>query len=193
MVGRKAIGVVLAGGTGRRIGGDKAIVELDGRPLLHYPVAAVRRALGEVAVVAKRATALPRLDPDVAIWLEEDEPQHPLTGVVRALRSARSDAVVVVAGDMPFVTAELLRALARAGARGAPAVVPRAAGGLQPLCARYEVAALPALARFDPDVPMREAVAALQPRILEWPEDEPFFNVNRPEDLLHASAMLATR
>jgi molybdopterin-guanine dinucleotide biosynthesis protein A len=38
-----------------------------------------------------------------------------------------------------------------------------------------------------------EAVEALHPRILDWPEDDPFLNVNRPEDLLHASALLAGR
>jgi molybdopterin-guanine dinucleotide biosynthesis protein A len=187
------MGAVLAGGAGRRIGGDKAIVELDGRPLLQYPVTAVRSALGEVAVVAKRASALPHLHDDVPIWLEDDEPQHPLTGVVRALRGAAPGPVVIVAGDMPLVTRELLEALVRERARGAPAVVPFAAGRLQPLCARYEPAALAALVGFDPSVPVTEAVDALGPRILDWPDDEPFMNINRPEDLLHASALLAGR
>jgi len=57
----KPVGVVLAGGAGRRIGGDKATVELAGRPLLLYPLAAVRAVLRDVAVVAKRVTALPPL------------------------------------------------------------------------------------------------------------------------------------
>ncbi|MEA2256029.1 MAG: molybdenum cofactor guanylyltransferase [Solirubrobacteraceae bacterium] len=193
MVGRRAIGAVLAGGEGRRIGGDKAIVELDGRPLLQYPVSAMRAAVGEVAVVAKRATALPHLEDDVPIWLEDDEPQHPLTGIVRALHGAEPRAVIVVAGDMPLLTRELLEALLRERARGAAAVVPFAAGRLQPLCARYEPAALAALADFDPGASVSEAVDALRPRILDWPDAEPFLNVNRPEDLLHASALLAVR
>jgi molybdopterin-guanine dinucleotide biosynthesis protein A len=193
VVGRRTIGAVLAGGEGRRIGGDKATVELDGRPLLQYPVAAVRAALGQTAVVAKRTTALPHLEDDVPIWLEDDEPRHPLTGVVRALRGAAPGPVIVVAGDMPLLTRELLEALARERPRGAAAVVPFAAGRLQPLCARYEPAALAALADFDPGASVSEAVDALRPRILDWPDAEPFLNVNRPEDLLHASALLAGR
>ncbi|MGZ4267725.1 MAG: molybdenum cofactor guanylyltransferase [Solirubrobacteraceae bacterium] len=187
------VGVVLAGGAGRRIGGGKAVVGLEGRPLLDYPLQALRRAVGEVAVVAKHATALPPLGGDVAIWLEADEPRHPLTGVVCALRNAGGRPVIVVAGDMPLVTGELLAALVRAPLRGAPALVPRGGGRLQPLCARYEPAALAALQDFAHDVPTREAVLAIGPAILEWPDEQAFFNVNAPEDLLAAGALLAAR
>jgi molybdopterin-guanine dinucleotide biosynthesis protein A len=190
---RGPIGVVLAGGVGRRIGGDKATVELEGRPLLLYPLATLRAAFSDVAVVAKHATLLPQLDPDVAIWLEADQHHHPLVGVLHALRCARGRPVVVVAADMPFVTRALVTALARERARGAPAVVPRAAGALQPLCARYDPPALAALTGFDRAARPQEVVAALGPRILTWPDDEPFFNVNAPEDLLQAAALLGTR
>ncbi len=187
------VGVVLAGGGGRRIGGDKAVVSLDGRALLEHPLAALRRALGEAAVVAKRDTVLPGLPADVAIWPEDDEPRHPLTGIVAALRAARGRAVLVVACDMPLVGGDLLAALARAPAGGAPALVPRAGGRLQPLCARYEPAALGALQDFDQDQAATDAVLAIGPAILEWADEQAFFNVNTPEDLLQASALLAAR
>ena len=193
MARRGAIGVVLAGGDGRRIGGDKAMVELEGRPLLLYPIAVLRAVFDEVAVVAKQSTILPPLDVEVAIWLEADEPRHPLAGVVHALRCARGRPVVVVAGDMPFVTRGLVAALARERARGAVAVVPRASGRLQPLCARYDPRALAALVACDFAAPVSDLVAALSPRIVEWPDDEPFFNVNHPEDILQASALLSGR
>jgi molybdenum cofactor guanylyltransferase len=187
---RPAIGVVLAGGGGRRIGGDKASVELAGRPLLDYPLAALSAVLDDVAVVAKRSTTLPVLSARVAIWLEPDVPSHPLVGVVEALRRARRSPVVVVAGDMPFVTVDLLRALVGERVGSAPAVVARGAGRLQPLCARYEQGALRRLEGFDSTAPARDVVAALQPRILDWSDDTPFFNINRPEDLLQAAALL---
>ncbi len=190
---RRAIGVVLAGGVGRRIGGDKAMVELEGRPLVLYPLAVLRAVLDEVVVVAKQSTILPPLDADVAIWLEADEPRHPLLGIVHALRCARGRPVIVVAGDMPFVTRGLVSALARERSHGAPAVVPRAAGRLQPLCARYDPRALTALAASDFGAPVTEVVAALSPRIVDWPDDEPFFNVNHPEDILQAAALLSGR
>jgi molybdenum cofactor guanylyltransferase len=190
MARRSCIGAVLAGGGGRRIGGDKAMVELEGRPLVHYPLNVLRAVLDEVAVVAKQSTVLPGLDVEIAIWLEPEEPRHPLAGVVHALRCARGQPVVVVAGDMPFVTRGLVAALSRERSRGAVAVVPLASGRLQPLCARYEPRALGALAGCDLTAPLSDVVGALDPRILEWPDEEPFFTVNSPEDILQAAALL---
>lgn len=201
---RDPIGVVLAGGAGRRIGGAKAIVELRGTPLLLYPLRALQAVLAEVAVVAKLDSALPPL-PGVPVWTEPPEPAHPLAGIVYALRrlvppGAAGDAeparaILVCAGDLPFVDPALVERIARAEASGAPAVVPRVGGRLQPLLARYEPAALAPLAAAlarQPAPPLSAAVTALTPRLLELGEDDErsFFNVNAPEDLLTAAALL---
>jgi molybdopterin-guanine dinucleotide biosynthesis protein A len=187
------IGVVLAGGSGRRIGGGKAIVELHGRPLVSYPVGVLQAALGRVAVVAKADTELPPL-PGVEIWTEPEHPRHPLTGIVHALDGAEGRAVVVAAADMPFLTEQLVRRVATAEAGGRPAVVPRAGGRVQPLLARYEPSALPLL-RAARDAaatrPLTAVVEELGPLLLEVDGDaEAFFNVNLPEDLLTATAMM---
>src|SRR5581483_281554 len=101
---RGPIGVVLAGGAGRRIGGSKAQVLLRGRPLIHYPLAVLRAALDEVAVVAKGDTELPELG-GVELWIEPDEPRHPLAGILHGLRRAGGRAVLACAADMPLITA----------------------------------------------------------------------------------------
>jgi molybdenum cofactor guanylyltransferase len=187
------IGVVLAGGGGRRIGGAKATVELWGVPLLAYPVGALQAVLDEVVVVAKRDTELPPL-PGVGILTEPDVPRHPLTGIVHALEQVDGRAILVCAGDLPFVTTTLVRELADADAGGAPALVPRVGGRLQPLLARYEASALAPLAAALRGAgrwaPLRELVVALAPRVVELADERQFFNVNRPEDLLTASALL---
>ena len=72
-------------------------------------------------------------------------------------------------------------------------MVPRAAGRLEPLCARYEPRALSALAGCDLSSPVGDLVGALDTRILEWPDEEPFFTVNGPEDILQAAALLSGR
>jgi molybdopterin-guanine dinucleotide biosynthesis protein A len=186
------VGAVLAGGAGRRIGGGKATVELHGRPLLSYPVGALQAVLDDVVVVAKPRTELPEL-PGIAVWTEPDEPQHPLTGIVHALRCAGGRPVLIAAGDLPFVDAPLVRTLVAADAAGAVAVVPRAGGRLQPLLARYEPAArqplVDALAAASLGR-LGEIVAALDPQILEIDDERPFFNVNLPEDLLTATALM---
>lgn len=197
---RDPIGVVLAGGAGRRIGGAKAIVELRGTPLVRYPLAALQAVLAEVVVVAKHGTALPPL-PGVPIWLEPALPRHPLAGIVHALEGAGAAAriegmareILVSAGDLPFLTPSLVERLAREDAGGALAVVPRAGGRLQPLLARYGPAAhapLAAALTADPIPRLTDAVAALEPRLVEIDDATPFFNVNAPEDLLTAAGLL---
>jgi molybdenum cofactor guanylyltransferase len=196
---RDPIGVVLAGGLGRRIGGGKAVVGLHGTPLLEYPVRALQAVLAEVVVVAKQGSALPPLR-GVPIWIEPAEPRHPLAGIVHALEGAGATGadglareILVSAGDLPFLSPELVERLARADAGGAPAVVPRAGGRLQPLLARYGPAAYAPLAAAlagDPLPSLRDTVAALGPRLVELDDELPFFNVNAPEDLLTAAGLL---
>lgn len=185
---RALVGVVLAGGAGRRMGGAKALADLGGRPLLHRPLAALREVADEVAVVAKRDTELPPLPGGVGVWLEPDEPRHPMTGIVHALRRAGGRAVLAMALDLPLVGAGLLRRIAAAPAGGAAAVVPHADGRLQPLCARYEPSALAALEGFEPSARVTDLVLGLEPVVLDFADAGGFLNVNTAEDLARAAA-----
>jgi molybdopterin-guanine dinucleotide biosynthesis protein A len=182
------IGVILAGGRGRRLGGDKARTELAGRPLISYPLCALIQAVGEVAVVAKPGTLLPLLA-GIPIWLEAEEPHHPLVGIIHALRTAGPRPVVVCAADMPFVTAGVLAELARADAQGAPAVIAVQDGRLQPQLGRYEPSALALLEVAAPDRPLRTTVGELGPRLVEVPKSQ-LFNVNTAGDLAEAEVQL---
>jgi molybdopterin-guanine dinucleotide biosynthesis protein A len=193
MGGTPPVGVVLAGGRGRRLGGDKAIVELEGRALVHYPIEALHSVCDDVVVVAKRDTLLPPLSGVADLWIEPDEPRHPLVGVAHALGLATGRPVLVVAVDLPLVDAGVLRAIlsAEGGPADATVVAPRAYGRLQPLCALYAPRALEAgLNRFDPSARTIEVVEALGVRVVEGLEETAFFNVNAPEDLLRASVLV---
>ena len=131
MVPERLLAAVLAGGAGRRIGGAKPSTLLGGMPLISYPVGAAAAAGLEGVVIAKRDSVLPSLD--CTVIAEPDAPQHPLCGIVAALERADERPVVVLACDMPFLTAPLLAWLAD---RPAAAVV-ELDGQLQPLLARY--------------------------------------------------------
>lgn len=185
------VGVVLAGGVGRRMGGAKAMVELAGRPLICYPLEALAAALDEVAVLAKADTELPSL-PGATIWVEPQLHHHPLVGISQALALAGGRAVLVCAVDLPFVTPELVRHLAIKDPGGAPAVVASRRGAIQPLLGCYRPRALellePAL-----DRPLRELVAAIEPQLLEVDDPDALFNVNAPDDLVRATATLDRR
>jgi molybdopterin-guanine dinucleotide biosynthesis protein A len=186
---------VLAGGRGERVGGAKPSLELGGRPLIHYPVSAGLEARADVVVVAKRDTALPALE--VPVLREPEEPRHPLCGIVAALRQAEGRAVVIVGCDLPFVTAELLGWL---GGLPEPLAVPELDGRLHPLLARYGPELRAPLERaLEGQRALQEAVRELGPRLVHEEElgrfGEParlLFNVNTPDDLARAEAILAS-
>jgi molybdopterin-guanine dinucleotide biosynthesis protein A len=186
--------VVLAGGEGRRIGGAKAVVELDHRPLISYPLEAVWRAVGSVAIVAKLDTELPSVL-GATVWIEPAAPRHPLTGILHALSLADGRPVLVCAGDLPFVTPALVADIARAEPGGAAAVLASADGQMQPLLGCYQPAALDLLSAVHRavDRPLRETVASLDPVLYEVDDPDALFNVNTPADLLQAAAMLDRR
>ncbi len=185
-----AVGVVLAGGRGRRMGAGKATVELDGVALLHYPLRALTAVTDEQAVVAKGDTRLPELPAGVALWIEPDAPRHPLTGVTHALRTAEADRVLCCAVDLPLLDAATLRRLLDADDGRRACVVPRVDGRVEPLCALWHPRALDELVRLAaaPDMAMRDVVASLDHLEVAFPDPRPFVNVNAPEDLASLEA-----
>src|SRR5947209_9836199 len=190
----KPVGAILAGGHGRRIGGEKAIVELQGKPLICYPVEAVQQVLSRVAILAKTGTRLPRLS-GVAVWIEPESPRHPLVGITQALALAGGRPVLVCAGDLPFVTPELIRRLVKADPGRAPAVVACCEDRMQPLLGCYQPRALGLLADAAREGTGRlmDAVGGIEPVLLEVEDPEELFDVDSPDDLLLASAMLDRR
>ena len=190
----RPIGAILAGGSGRRIGGDKAIVELQGRPLISYPLEAVREALGQVAILAKADTKLPYVS-GVTVWIEPEPRAHPLIGITQALALADGRPVLVCGADLPFVSAQLIRKLARANPGRAPAVVASARGAMQPLLGCYQWRALESLRRGAADTsrPVRDSIEGLEPVLLEVDDPDELFDVDSPDDLLQAAAMLDRR
>jgi molybdenum cofactor guanylyltransferase len=185
-----AVGVVLAGGQGKRIGGDKANVAVEGRPLLRWVLAAVEAVCPSVAIVAKRDTVLPGLRASTRVWIEPDQPRHPLTGIVHALREAGGRPILACATDLVLLDPATLRTILGAADPSRLAVVPFAGGELQPLCALYQPGALRVLQRFEAGTRAVDAAAELDPVVLGFDDPQPFFNVNAPEDVLHASAVL---
>ncbi len=88
------VGVVLAGGPGRRIGGSKPSVSLYGEAMLHYPLRAMRGVLGDIAVLTKPEIVLPQIV-EVMVWVEPSVPEHPLFGLSEALALAGGRPVLV--------------------------------------------------------------------------------------------------
>jgi molybdenum cofactor guanylyltransferase len=187
------VGAVLAGGLSRRMGEPKATIELAGRPLVSRVVATVGSAGLEPIVVAKPDSPLPALD--CRVLSEPSEPRHPLTGLLAALDASAGRGVVAIACDMPLVPAKFLTWLSQVPE---PIAICEVGGRLEPLLGRYSTEASESLAEaLSEGAAIRDAVAALDPRVISEDEIAPFgdperivFNVNSPEDLITAAELL---
>lgn len=177
---------VLAGGKGSRIGGDKALIELDGRPLITYPLEAARRAGLPTVIVAKQATKLPPVT--TQLLLEPDEPTHPLLGIITALE--HFPVVIAVPCDMPFVEPRALAALAEIQ----DDVALLAPG--QPFPSLYRRGCLAQLRQaLEADQSMRSthAQSGLAPASASSTDEAPRLTVNTLEDLAAAEALVRRR
>ena len=135
-------GFVLAGGRSSRMGRDKALLPAGSGTLAGQIAAMVRQAAGNVTLIGppERYSFL-----GFPVVADAREGCGPLGGLYTALRLSRADWNLVVACDMPGLTAPFLVELFDAAARaGKDCVVPVTAGGLEPLCAVYHARLLPA-------------------------------------------------
>lgn len=125
-------GVLLAGGKSRRMGRDKARMELFGRPLFVYSLELLQRNFQAVVIAGER-TDLAR--PGVPV-LPDIYPGSALGGLYTGLKAAETDWVFVAPCDMPFPDQRLLKHMLDAR-NGFDAVVPRTPDGYQPVFALY--------------------------------------------------------
>src|SRR5262245_40671191 len=135
---------ILAGGSATRFGGrDKSALVVDGRTILDRQLAELAEVAVEILIVGGRHAPAPaRLVADIVPKC------GPLGGLHAALSDSRGDATIVIACDMPFVSAGFLRHLLEL-THEADAVVPCTERGYHPLCAAYTRACLgPAAARL---------------------------------------------
>jgi molybdopterin-guanine dinucleotide biosynthesis protein A len=196
--------IILAGGRGERLAGqDKAVLLLDGETLLE-------RAYRRVAALADDVVIVLRPDQELApplvaalsrAVIVHDLPGYTgvLAGMAAGLEAAQHEWSLLVACDMPFVQASLVRYMWSLR-EGSDVVVPRLEVGLEPLHALYHRRCLSAL--HDALAQKRRRVISfyepLQVRYVDEgeiarfdPRRLSFFNINTPEDLVCAQELLA--
>ena len=197
------IGVLLAGGLARRMGGgDKPLRSIGGQTLLARAVARLAPQCAELIV---NANGDPARFGELGLPVVADTVEGfagPLAGVLAALewvRENRADHewVVSIPTDSPFLPRDLVASLHEARARaGVPLACARSGEQTHPVVGLWPVA----LAE-----PLRHALVVEDMRKIDrwtalhgvaeavWPDVpyDPFFNANRPDDLTEAESVLA--
>lgn len=150
--------VLLAGGESRRMGRDKATIELGGRPLWQRQLELLRYLRPEKIFVSARSA--PSWLPSTIELLIDDAPSHgPLSGLTKGLAAMRTTHLLVLAVDMPFMTGGELSSLWKRATIGC-GVVPTIAERAEPLAAIY-----PAEAATDFQTALSDSVFSLQPLV----------------------------
>jgi molybdopterin-guanine dinucleotide biosynthesis protein B/molybdopterin-guanine dinucleotide biosynthesis protein len=180
-------GVILVGGKSRRMGRDKALLEINGRTLFETTLAAFREALDTVILVGDRperfaGSAIP-IYPDIY-------PGSALGGLYTGLVRAETSHIFVSSCDLPYPSPAIIRRLVEL----APAndvVVPETAAGYEPLFAVYSQECREPIRRqledgnfcvydFYPQVRTRVVTADELAGLADL--DRCFLNLNTPEE-----------
>jgi molybdopterin-guanine dinucleotide biosynthesis protein A len=144
---------ILAGGQARRFGGhDKSALMVGGRPILERQIDELSKLTTDILIVGGHAAGSgpsTSLRAGRARLVADRIPESgPLAGLHAALNESQGSATIVIACDMPYVSAPFLRYLLEL-TRDADAVVPRTERGDHPLCAAYTRACVaPAASRL---------------------------------------------
>jgi molybdopterin-guanine dinucleotide biosynthesis protein A len=193
-VAAELTGLVLAGGSSLRMGRDKALLEIDGKPLIRLVVERLARICEEVLVVGGDADAYA----EFGATLIDDvfSGVGVLGGLHAGLQAARCELALAVGCDMPFLNADLLLAFA-SWAEGYDAALLRQGEQVEPLHGAYRRTCLAPIEKairagerrvvsFFPDVSVRyvtrEEVEAFDPQLRS------FVNVNTVEEWQAARA-----
>lgn len=189
------LGIILAGGQATRMGGgDKCLLTLGGIPILQR---ILDRLTPQVASCALNANGPATRFADYNIAVIPDSINGfagPLAGVLSGLDHAASTGhshIVTVAGDTPFFPCDLVPQLQLAGGAQGLALAASPSGrqptfGLWPTALRDDL-------RAALETGTRKVVQWTQTHnagTAEFPDDAAFFNVNTPDDLKTAEAML---
>jgi molybdopterin-guanine dinucleotide biosynthesis protein A len=185
--------VVLAGGRGARLGGvPKPQLEVGGRSML----AAVLEATADAAARVVVGPPQP-VPPHVVVVREEPPGGGPVVALRAGLEAVRTDVVAALAGDLPFLTAELVGQL-RERLTGDGILVVDDTGQDQLLLGLWRTDALrAAVAGHPPRTPLRRVLAPLAVRrlrpLVPPGQPPPWTDCDTPAELARARAQAGER
>lgn len=199
----KPLGLILAGGLARRMGGgDKGLIEIGGKSILGRVIERLTPQCSRIIINANgnparfSFTGLPVVLDDIPDFA------GPLAGVLAGLdwaaaNSPGSEYVVSAPGDCPFLPRELVKRLQDAREKEAkPLACAKSGDWRHPVVALWPVALRGDLrhALMEENLHKIEVWTARHGvAIAEWPDQpvDPFFNVNKPEDAIRANSIVA--
>lgn len=178
----KATAIIMAGGGSVRMGRDKSMLAVGGRPMIEHIVNQLRPYFSELLVSSDDKSKYGFLGVDVIS--DEVSGRGPLGGIVSALKVSANELNFVVACDIPEIDIACVRAMLRDG-RDYDAVVPRrGAARYEPLFAVYKKGILGALesALLSGNYRVMDALSSCRIKYVDVEDSGRMKNLNTMED-----------
>lgn len=180
--------ILLAGGEGRRMGGqDKGLIPLRGKPLAEWVLARIRPQASEILISANRNLQAYEALGCPVVRDKTEGYVGPLAGIARGLLDARNELVLSIPCDTPFLPDDLVARLYAALANGDhDLAVPLAAGRTQNAICLMRRSVGANLAQFlaQGGRKVMDWQAGLKPAVADFSDEAAFFvNINNPEQL----------
>jgi molybdopterin-guanine dinucleotide biosynthesis protein A len=179
---------ILAGGKARRMGGaNKAGLRIGNERIIDRQLRLLRQIADPVFIVA--ASADPFQELEITVVPDVVPGAGPLGGIYTALTASPCARTLIVACDLPYLSLPLLQRLAAPS--DADLVIPRTAGGYEPLCAAWSAACAGPIRRRIQSGTLKTALVVEELRVEEIgpevlascdPQGLLFVNVNTPHD-----------
>jgi molybdopterin-guanine dinucleotide biosynthesis protein A len=191
-------GIILAGGLNTRFSGrNKALIQINGHAILDSILTLFSEVFDEIILVTN--DPLQYLDRDVLIVTDLYSHRSSLTGLHAGLVAAAHSHAFVTSCDAPFLKKGLVTHILDQIEPNIDVVIPQVTLGLEPLCAVYSKRCIKPIEQnlsnnrlkiqgFFPHVRVRKIPEEVLDRT--DPGLASFFNVNTPEDLIRAKALV---
>lgn len=186
---REVTGVILAGGKSSRYGNNKALVEINGIPMIERVLKVMQSVFQHLILITNSPDEYSHLK----LAMHEDliKGLGPLGGIFTGLTAIPHDEGFLVACDMPYLNRELIRYMVEIKG-DFDVVVPRVFGKMEALHALYSKRCIPPIRKLidSRNYQVIKFFSEVSVRFIE--EDEiriydpglkSFFNVNRPQEL----------
>ena len=136
--------VVLAGGSSSRMGIDKGLLELAGKPLLRHVIDAIKDSVDQIVVVTNSIDRVEKYSNlalrDVQFTIDQSNIQSPLIGAMSGFDVALGRYSILLPFDAPFISSKIVSFLFEICIGKAACVPKHANGQIEPLCAVYKTA-----------------------------------------------------
>ena len=188
---------ILAGGKSRRMGRDKAFVELAGAPMIQWVISAVAQCSARALIISNEPGKYSQFG--LPVYPDVIPGMGPLSGLFTAFTVTGADRVMIAPCDSPFMSPDVIKFILNYPDGGADAVIPFVDGREQGMLAVYSRGAVD---RFEERIASasmmfdefrlslnRIFISENELRAVE-PDLRTFLNVNTPSDFQSTATLL---